>query len=709
MFVVVAAIAVPLATLISGSDSAAAPPGGTRGDDVLRGTSSSDVIDGRGGNDRIFGLGGADRLIGGQGDDALVGGRGTDDLIAGRGDDELAAGDGGRDRVYCGAGFDRVTSSDANDQLFNCELVDRNLPPASASIVLVDEPWICRGPVNLDLVKITMRTVLEDAIYLREDCSGYIGRIEVETWTLDGVKVNAPPPAAHDLVIDGGYIRCFDHPPEAHQDGIQVMGGERITFRRLEIECSSEPNAQLFISGANGGRADQRRLRSLLPGSRGGLDALHRRTRSDREPATPRSARGASPRCGSSPEAGDAVNSRQHGAGRDEPALRERLAAPPGGKLGSRCARGCRRHAPGQPAAGRCSIGSRSTSTGRSSCGPARNPSARNMAEASSWPFRVAHQRRRLSTVADHEHVGMAKFSSLRRMPPTRGAGARRHDRPADGVRRRSSGGDRDPGKRHARRHRRRRLRSMAGAATIISTASADSDRITGGAGTDTMLGGAGDDKLWARDGESDTIACGTGNDQVSADPLDQISGDCEQRSIANPGSRRRRRRRRRRHSAAAAAPRRRRRRSDGGGGLRRRRRPGTGGGGTGGGGGGGGGTGSIVLVDQAWTCTGPVNLNLVKVTIRTCPDRRDLPASELHGPDRQDRGPDLDGRRPQGQRARPCRPRPRHRGRLHPLLRERPRTPGRYPGDGRDTCDVPQSRGQLQLEPERAALRQHA
>jgi hypothetical protein len=251
-FVVAAGIAVPLATLISGSDSAAAPPNGTRGDDVLRGTSSSDVIDGRGGNDRIFGLGGADRLIGGPGDDALVGGRGADDLIAGRGDDELAAGDGVSDRVYCGEGFDRVNSSDPSDELFNCELVDRNLPPAAGSIVQVDEPWICRGPVNLDLVKITMRTVLEDAIFLREDCSGYIGRIEVETWTLDGVKVNAPPPAAHDLVIGSGYIRCFDHPPDAHQDGIQVMGGERITFRNLEVECHSGPNAQLYISGSNG-------------------------------------------------------------------------------------------------------------------------------------------------------------------------------------------------------------------------------------------------------------------------------------------------------------------------------------------------------------------------------------------------------------------------------------------------------------------------
>jgi hypothetical protein len=107
--------------------------------------------------------------------------------------------------------------------------------------------------VNLSLVKVTMRNAGGDAIQLRENCSGRIGRIEVETWREDGLKVNAPEPVAHDLVIEGGYIRCYDHPGGAHQDGIQAMGGERITFRNLEINCNSEPNAQIFINSANGG------------------------------------------------------------------------------------------------------------------------------------------------------------------------------------------------------------------------------------------------------------------------------------------------------------------------------------------------------------------------------------------------------------------------------------------------------------------------
>ena len=54
-------------------------------------------------------------------------------------------------------------------------------------------------------------------------------------------------------MIWGGYIRCYDHPEGAHQDGIQALGGERITIRNLEINCNSSPNAQLFLNGANGG------------------------------------------------------------------------------------------------------------------------------------------------------------------------------------------------------------------------------------------------------------------------------------------------------------------------------------------------------------------------------------------------------------------------------------------------------------------------
>jgi hypothetical protein len=110
-----------------------------------------------------------------------------------------------------------------------------------------------------------------DAIHLRENCRGRIGRIEVDTWTADGLKVNAPAPAAHDLTIEGGYIRCHaEWPEDVHQDGVQAMGGARITFRNLEVNCNSDPNAQLFINAANGGLPTDIVCESCFLGSGGG-------------------------------------------------------------------------------------------------------------------------------------------------------------------------------------------------------------------------------------------------------------------------------------------------------------------------------------------------------------------------------------------------------------------------------------------------------
>jgi hypothetical protein len=118
----------------------------------------------------------------------------------------------------------------------------------------VNRPWTCSRRVNLDLVKVTIRTRREHAIYLRPGCRGYIGRIEVTTRTQDGITVNRGNGRrpAHDLVIGGGYIRCYDN-VGGHQDGIQVMDGLRLTFRNLRIKCGRVnergTNSQFYISG----------------------------------------------------------------------------------------------------------------------------------------------------------------------------------------------------------------------------------------------------------------------------------------------------------------------------------------------------------------------------------------------------------------------------------------------------------------------------
>jgi Ca2+-binding RTX toxin-like protein len=54
-------------------------------------------------------------------------------------------------------------------------------------------------------------------------------------------------------------------------------------------------------------------------------------------------------------------------------------------------------------------------------------------------------------------------------------------------------------------------------------------DVVDGGLGADRLDGGAGDDQLRARDGIADEIACGEGNDTVTADTLDVVAAGCEQ------------------------------------------------------------------------------------------------------------------------------------------------------------------------------------
>jgi hypothetical protein len=119
-------------------------------------------------------------------------------------------------------------------------------PVPSKSRILEDRPFRCLGRVDLDLVRVTMRTQVDDAVSLDQNCTGRIGRIEVETWTADGIKVQNYGKVAQDVVIESGYVKCHDIAGEYHQDGIHVMGGRSITFRNLRVDCLG--NANLFLA-----------------------------------------------------------------------------------------------------------------------------------------------------------------------------------------------------------------------------------------------------------------------------------------------------------------------------------------------------------------------------------------------------------------------------------------------------------------------------
>jgi hypothetical protein len=110
--------------------------------------------------------------------------------------------------------------------------------------------WVCDGPVQLDSVTVVVDTSDRrvDGVRLAPGCTGTIGRLDVLTFSGDGVKVAE---GAHDLTIAGGTVFCRSKvaDPSLHQDGIQVMGGTSITLADLTVDC---------------GRADEQRIDSNL-------------------------------------------------------------------------------------------------------------------------------------------------------------------------------------------------------------------------------------------------------------------------------------------------------------------------------------------------------------------------------------------------------------------------------------------------------------
>jgi hypothetical protein len=120
-------------------------------------------------------------------------------------------------------------------------------------VVRTHHTWTCKSEVDLDLVRVTIASSgrREDAVHLRKGCTGRIGRLEIVQRSGDGLKVAE---GAHDLTVGGGSIRCHAKAPRFHQDGIQVMGGARITFHRLTISCGRQNarlvNSNLFINKA---------------------------------------------------------------------------------------------------------------------------------------------------------------------------------------------------------------------------------------------------------------------------------------------------------------------------------------------------------------------------------------------------------------------------------------------------------------------------
>jgi hypothetical protein len=126
---------------------------------------------------------------------------------------------------------------------------DEPIDLASGTVELNDQGWYCSGKVDMDRVAVTIESVDIDAIHLGRGCTGTIREIEVVQHQVDGVKVSE---GAHDLVVEKGVITCVEQKPGSHQDGVQVMGGARITFRELNIDCPTRSSGFFVRLGGRG-------------------------------------------------------------------------------------------------------------------------------------------------------------------------------------------------------------------------------------------------------------------------------------------------------------------------------------------------------------------------------------------------------------------------------------------------------------------------
>jgi hypothetical protein len=119
----------------------------------------------------------------------------------------------------------------------------------SGIVKKTNSTWRCHGPVDLDLLQVTIANSKPDAVHLNRGCTGVIRKIDVvgdggdNGPSGDGVKVHA---GVHDLEILSGHINCGRKAPGAHQDAIQVMGGKRVTFARIESRGCA--NSFMFIN-----------------------------------------------------------------------------------------------------------------------------------------------------------------------------------------------------------------------------------------------------------------------------------------------------------------------------------------------------------------------------------------------------------------------------------------------------------------------------
>lgn len=114
-------------------------------------------------------------------------------------------------------------------------------------LTLHNKTWSCKGPQQGSVINVREDGGDLDAVHLDSGCTG---TVTLHIWTnqRDGVKLHG---GAHDLVVTGD-LYCGGKVGKVHQDGVQAMGGTRVTFENWKENCVSGNNGGLFFaSGIN--------------------------------------------------------------------------------------------------------------------------------------------------------------------------------------------------------------------------------------------------------------------------------------------------------------------------------------------------------------------------------------------------------------------------------------------------------------------------
>lgn len=123
------------------------------------------------------------------------------------------------------------------------------LPTKAKTIHVTDKMWSCKSPQNGTVVYSHIEHANVDAVHLDKGCTG---RLTLHIWTnaRDAVKLHD---GAHDLVVTGDVF-CAGKIGIVHQDGVQAMGGTKVTFEGWKENCPSGNNGGFFFNTGTGGQ-----------------------------------------------------------------------------------------------------------------------------------------------------------------------------------------------------------------------------------------------------------------------------------------------------------------------------------------------------------------------------------------------------------------------------------------------------------------------